>query len=64
VLVGDVGATNLRLRLRKLFLNDRKQNVTIKSKKVDIRSVNSLDEAVKGFLKVILKHYHFYSLGF
>jgi hypothetical protein len=58
--LGDVGGTNVRLVLKKLFLSDyNKEGEIIKEGTVDSRTVNSIEEALKNFLAVIFLPYSY-----
>ena len=51
VLLGDVGGTNIRLVLARIYMSG-KDKLTVQEKTIDSRSVQSFEEAVKSFLKV------------
>jgi len=51
VLLGDVGGTNIRLVLARIFMSE-KEKLTVQERTIDSRSVQSFEEAVKSFLKV------------
>ena len=50
--LGDVGGTNVRLVLKKLYLSDANKGEVVLEQTVDSRSVNSFEEALKNFLSV------------
>ena len=53
VLLGDVGATNVRLELKRLHLTDKARTELIKSDNFDAQALGTFEEAVKNFLKVL-----------
>jgi len=53
--LGDVGGTNLRLFLKKLYPRDRSKTEELHYLKQDVQNVDSFIDAMKFFLKVINK---------